>query len=102
MTDTGVRVRSIGRVALIGNFPPRLCGIATFTEDVHRALAAAFPETAIDVYAMNDPHADHVYGTQVTMAIGQNELADYQAAARRIKGRRWLSRSRRVSSARRS
>ncbi len=28
----------VRHIALIGNFPPRRCGIATFTADLHDAL----------------------------------------------------------------
>jgi glycosyltransferase involved in cell wall biosynthesis len=75
---------NLSRIALIGNFPPRLCGIATFTRDVYEALTALDDAPEVDVYAMNDPGADHAYPAAVTMAIGQNELADYQAVAHAI------------------
>src|SRR4051794_30396456 len=75
---------SIRRVALIGNHPPRMCGIATFTADVETALADRYPGLAIDVYAMNDPGADHAYPPTVVCAIGQDEIAQYLAAARQI------------------
>jgi len=74
----------IGRIALIGNYPPRLCGIATFTADLHAALTAAFSDIAIDIYAMNDSGAHHDYGPAVTCEIAQDEIADYHAAAHRI------------------
>ena len=74
----------VKRIALIGNSPPRLCGIATFTRDVRTALRAAFPDIAVDVYAMNDPGEAHAYGPEVVCAIAQNELGDYVQAARRI------------------
>lgn len=75
---------SIKRVALIGNSPPRLCGIATFTRDVAQALNAAFPDIALDLYAMNDPGSAHKYGPEVTCSIDQDDLRDYLQAARRI------------------
>ena len=53
MTTSGAT--RIQRIALIGNSPPRLCGIATFTRDVYQALHAAFPEIGLDLYAMTDP-----------------------------------------------
>ncbi|WP_156681471.1 glycosyltransferase family 4 protein [Sphingomonas profundi] len=74
----------IKRVALIGNFPPRLCGIATFTFDVHAALTTAFPDMAVDVYAMNDPGVDHAFPEAVVCALDQDDIADYNAAAHRI------------------
>jgi len=74
----------ITRLALIGNFPPRRCGIATFTGDVHDALTTAFPELACDVYAMTDEGADYDYPEAVTLELNQNHPADYLEAARRI------------------
>jgi glycosyltransferase involved in cell wall biosynthesis len=74
----------IRRIALLGNSPPRLCGIATFTRDVAAAIDAAFPEIDIDLYAMNDRGSDHDYPAQVVCSIDQDELRDYIQAAHRI------------------
>ncbi len=74
----------LSRVALIGNSPPRLCGIATFTQDVRKGLIAAFPALAVDVYAMNDRGARYDYPPEVACSIDQDELADYARAAQRI------------------
>lgn len=82
MTASGVT--RIQRIALIGNSPPRLCGIATFTRDVYQALHAAFPGVALDLYAMTDPGEHYAYGPEVTCSIAQEEVADYRAAAQRI------------------
>jgi glycosyltransferase involved in cell wall biosynthesis len=76
--------KPVRRVAMIGNYPPRLCGIATFTSDVRAALTAAAPKTDIDIYAMDEPSAAHAYPPTVVCAIRQDEVADYLAAARRI------------------
>jgi glycosyltransferase involved in cell wall biosynthesis len=76
--------KPVGRVAMIGNFPPRLCGIATFTFDVRNALTAASPDAAVDIYAMDEPSVGHVYPPAVVGTIRQDEMADYLAAARRI------------------
>src|SRR3546814_13643900 len=40
------------RLALVGGFLPRRCGIATFTTDIHASLRLAVPDHAIDIYAM--------------------------------------------------
>ena len=77
-------VSKIKRIALIGNSPPRLCGIATFTRDVSKALHAAFPKIDVDLYAMTDPGGSYNYGSEVTCSIRQEDLADYRAAAQRI------------------
>src|SRR3546814_15522827 len=40
------------RIALIGCFRPRQCGIATFTADVYDHLTATGSGIAVDVYAL--------------------------------------------------
>lgn len=75
---------NVDRIALIGNSSPRLCGIATFTDHVRGALAAAFPSLAVDTYAMTDRGANYAYGPHVACAIEQDEIADYHLAAQRI------------------
>src|SRR5438128_9600758 len=47
----------VNRVAMIGNFPPRRCGIATFTADLRSALLAARPSLECSVAAMTDLEA---------------------------------------------
>jgi len=69
---------------MIGNYPPRLCGIATFTRDVREALIGAFPNMLVDVYAMDEPAVGHLYPPAVVGTIRQDEPTDYVGAARRI------------------
>ena len=75
---------TIKRLALIGNFLPRQCGIATFTTDVYQAMQARFPDIAVDVYAMDDQPGAYSYPSEVTCAIAEQDLSAYLAAARRI------------------
>lgn len=46
------------RIALIGGFRPRQCGIATFTTDLYEQLGAHHPEIDIDIYAMQANPSD--------------------------------------------
>lgn len=71
-------------VALLGNFLPRKCGIATFTTDVHAALTTRFPDLSVDVYAMDDGDGPYDYPDAVVLSIAEGDLAAYRAAARRI------------------
>ena len=71
-------------VVLIGSYPPRRCGIATFTADVHDALLAASPTLRCDVFAMNDDGGPYAYGPEVVVQIAQQKTIDYQAAAAEI------------------
>ncbi|MBO9714355.1 glycosyltransferase [Sphingomonas sp.] len=71
-------------LALIGNYLPRKCGIATYTTDTFLALKARFPELQVDVYAMDDHPGRYDYPAEVTRAIPQNERSAYLEAARAI------------------
>lgn len=67
--------------AFVSTYPPRLCGIATFTRDLSQAVAAANQniETAIvAITAKSDPHA---YPDCVRFEIRQSVRDDYAAAA---------------------
>jgi glycosyltransferase involved in cell wall biosynthesis len=75
-------------IALIGNYPPRLCGIATFTADVHEALRIARPDAEIDVYAMTDVEGAYDYPPEVTCEIRQNVIEDYLIAAEKLNASR--------------
>ena len=48
------KMKHLQRVAFIGNYLPRLCGIATFTQDIHRAVSVAVPDLDTCVVAMTD------------------------------------------------
>src|SRR3569623_117324 len=75
---------STQHVALIGNFLPRRCGLATYTTDTYKALTERFPGMRVDVYAMNDRAEGYDYPPEVTGTIAQDERAAYLAAARDI------------------
>ena len=74
----------IKHLAMIGNFLPRQCGLATFTTDVWQAMHDRFPDVQVDVYAMDDHPGRYAYPPAVTAAIPQNELSSYIDTARRI------------------
>lgn len=74
----------IERIALIGNYLPRQCGIATFTTHCHQALGARYPDLAVDVYAMDDHPGRYDYPGAVTATIAQHDRGAYLDAARRI------------------
>ena len=78
--------KAIGRAAIIGNFPPRQCGLATFTRDMYACLSKALPDAAWRVIAMNDaPDAGYAYPDAVTDAIFQDDQAAYAQLARSLR-----------------
>lgn len=70
-------------VALLGNFPPRLCGLATYTFDSCQSLSTHPSRPTVDVYAMDDGQVDG-YGPEIAQLIPQDDIAAYQALADRI------------------
>lgn len=74
------------KIAVIGNYLPRQCGIATFTHNfVESLLKAATPKdqmSEVVVVAMNDPGKQYDYPERVIYSIRQNEPEDYTAAAK--------------------
>ncbi|PXA97731.1 glycosyl transferase family 1 [Nostoc sp. 3335mG] len=76
--------QALRHIALIGNFLPRKCGIATYTTDTYNALKDRFPDLKVDVYAMDDHPGLYDYPPEVTRAIAQNDRTAYLDAARQI------------------
>jgi glycosyltransferase involved in cell wall biosynthesis len=70
------------RVAFVGNSLPRRCGIATFTTDLQLAVAASKAQPQTIIVAMNDEGHDYDYPASVGWQIREQELGDYQSAAR--------------------
>ncbi len=70
-------------IALVGNFAPRKCGIATFTTDIFEQLAEFHSEMAVDVYALDDPAQPLDYADAV-QRIDCNDPDAYARAAREI------------------
>ena len=69
------------RVAFIGNHLPRRCGIATFTHDLHRAVADARPDLETGVVAMTDPGRSYDYPPAVRYQIHDETIGEYVQAA---------------------
>ncbi|KJS32372.1 MAG: glycosyl transferase family 1 [Desulfatitalea sp. BRH_c12] len=71
----------IGSVAVIGNYSPRQCGIATFTTDLVEGLSAEAPDIFNWAAAMNDKPGGYAYPEKVRFELNQNKLSDYRTAA---------------------
>jgi glycosyltransferase involved in cell wall biosynthesis len=69
------------RIAFIGNYLPRECGIATFTTDLCTAIATEFGDGRLFAIPVNDPDCKYNYPEQVRLELAQEEIASYEQAA---------------------
>ena len=69
------------RIAFVGNYLPRECGIATFTTDLCTALAEEYGQERLFAIPVNDPESSYDYPEQVRLELEQEELASYERAA---------------------
>ena len=77
-----VRVAPPGtvRVGVVSTYPPRACGIGTFSRDLREALLLADSIAAVDLVAIvRDDDVDQA--PEVVARIHQDERGDYAAAA---------------------
>ncbi len=69
------------RIAFVGNYLPRQCGIATFTTDLCEAVAAAAPEATCFAIPINDRPEGYAYPPRVWFEIPEEDLTAYRRAA---------------------
>ncbi len=74
-------VNTINKIAFIGNYMPRQCGIATFTTDLCEAIATEFPETACIALPVNDIIEGYDYPTRVRFELTEKDIESYRRAA---------------------
>ncbi|MBW1782183.1 MAG: glycosyltransferase family 4 protein [Deltaproteobacteria bacterium] len=81
MTSVIKYYEGIDSVAVIGNYLPRQCGIATFTTDLVEGLSAEAPDIYCWAAAMNDKPDGYAYPQKVRFEINQHKLTDYGVAS---------------------
>ncbi|MBE3073533.1 MAG: glycosyltransferase family 4 protein, partial [Actinobacteria bacterium] len=69
------------RIAFLGAYLPRLCGIATFTHDLSEAVAVAAPASQCFAGAVNDRIEGYDYPPRVRFELDQKDLDSYRRAA---------------------
>ncbi len=69
------------RIATIGNYLPRQCGIATFTTDLCDAMAIEYGSERLFALPVNDPESEYSYPERVRFELTEQELASYERAA---------------------
>ncbi len=69
------------RIAFIGNYLPRQCGIATFTTDLCEAIAAEQPGATCIALPVNDNEDGYEYPSRVRFELAEKDIDSYRRAA---------------------
>jgi len=69
------------RIAVIGNYLPRHCGIATFTTDLCSAISAEYGTARLLALPVNDTAEGYDYPSRVRWSLAQDDVRSYQEAA---------------------
>ncbi len=86
-TGSAARPRSLSkpslpsRIAVIGNYLPRQCGIATFTTDLCAAISAEYGTARLLALPVNDTEQGYDYPARVRWSLAQDDVKSYQEAA---------------------
>ena len=79
--DASVNLSLPSRIAIIGNYLPRQCGIATFTTDLCDAVSTEFGTERLFALPVNDPDSEYSYPERVRFELTEEELPSYDRAA---------------------
>src|SRR3989338_2164926 len=71
----------IRKIAFVGNYLHRQCGIATFTTDVCTSVAAQFPKVECFAVPVNDIEDGYDYPKEVRFEIKEHDMGSYHRAA---------------------
>jgi glycosyltransferase involved in cell wall biosynthesis len=69
------------RIAVIGNYLPRHCGIATFTTDLCAALSTECGSARLMALPVNDTEEGYDYPDRVRWSLAQDDVKSYQEAS---------------------
>ena len=69
------------RIAVVGNYLPRQCGIATFTTDLCDAISTECGAARLFAVPVNDTESGYAYPARVRLALAQDDLSSYEQAA---------------------
>ena len=69
------------RIAVIGNYLPRQCGIATFTTDLCDAIGAEYEAVQLMAVPVNDPGSHYSYPPRVRFELMEGDPSSYEDAA---------------------
>src|SRR5512141_180262 len=69
------------RIAVVGNYLPRQCGIATFTTDLCDAIGTEYGTAQLLAVPVTDPESRYSYPARVRFELVEGDPASYEDAA---------------------
>lgn len=76
------------KMLMVSSYPPRECGLATFSNDIGNALEIVFGNTLpVEVCALQNKEQDLQYSQEVTYVLSTSVLDEYRAVAEKINER---------------
>src|SRR5208282_1745962 len=66
------------RIAVVGNYLPRQCGIATFTTDLCAAISSEYGTARLMALPVNDTEQGYDYPARVRWSLAQDDVKSYQ------------------------
>ena len=81
LVSNGLMQMPLSRISFIGNYLPRLCGIATFTYDLCEAVSTRYPEATCIAIPVNDTAVGYAYPPRVRFELAEKDIDSYRRAA---------------------
>jgi glycosyltransferase involved in cell wall biosynthesis len=79
--SVALRTALPNRIAIVGNYLPRRCGIATFTTDLCDAIHAEYGAAELLALPVNDTEEGYSYPDRVRFELTEGDLSSYHRAA---------------------
>lgn len=71
-------------IVFLGNYAPRCCGIATFTQDLRDSVMRTQPDLQAPVVMVSDHPGAYAYPPEVSVVLEEGSRPDYRRVAREI------------------
>jgi glycosyltransferase involved in cell wall biosynthesis len=79
--ENSIKNSTLKRIAFIGNYLPRQCGIATFTTDLCEAISVQFPDTTSIAIPVNEVSTGYAYPSRVRFELTEKDIDSYLRAS---------------------
>jgi glycosyltransferase involved in cell wall biosynthesis len=77
------------KMLIVSSYPPRECGLATFSNDVVNAVKIVFGDTLpVEICALQNNGIEYKYNQEVTYTLSATNLDEYRSVAEQINERK--------------